>query len=602
MDLTTLQNSVFLQALGGALLNSIWQGCILWLLFEATILFYKKASARLKFNLSFLFLCIGFMWFLSGLLMRISNFSNEIHATGVAGFSESSSQVAVPAWQILIQYLKPSLPFLSVAYICLLFLFAIKLFASYYYVQGISRRGLSYPPQNLMSFTTLTGKEMKIAKKVRLWVSGIIDVPATVGFLKPIILLPVAVLNHLTTEQLEAIIIHELSHIKRNDYLANIVIGVIETVLFFNPFVALLIQSSRKERENCCDDNVLQYQYDPHGYALALLRLEQSRLNSLSLAMGAVSGKKQLLTRIKRITNKNVISRQFNYGQKLLALLVITAVFCSLAWLSPTVGVTVSQRKTLKSSNSSALVIKKDPFYKQVTQNASVGNLNLPDLIAKITKEETSKEAAREIGKYEQSIGQIPLMFETAGTPSSGMGGNQPQEDIVLTDPSTFALAYLKKEGIHIPSSVKLTQATPFSNIDLNINETKIAVNINEALKQAFEGINSVNWAEVQKNIIRSFAKQTSAASNQKHDWQVYLNKPKNAENEIYIEQNSGDPRLKDHIIIQDSLFKAKMVLALDGNTELRQILTEIQKDQGKILNGGHLQMKFEFTNDNNGK
>ena len=105
--------------------------------------------------------------------------------------------------------------------------------------------------------------------------------------------------------------------------------------MFFNPFVVLLSNIIKRERENCCDDFVLQYRYDPHSYASALLRLEQSRMSKLKLAIGAVSGKKQLLSRIKRITNCQVVSRQFNYGQKMIALLLVTAIICSVAWLSP---------------------------------------------------------------------------------------------------------------------------------------------------------------------------------------------------------------------------------------------------------------------------
>ena len=132
---------------------------------------------------------------------------------------------------------------------------------------------------------------MGISRKVSVWISQHIDVPATIGFIKPVILIPFASLNNLSGDQLEAIILHELSHIKRNDYLINIMVAVIETILFFNPFVVLLSKVIKRERENCCDDFVLQYRYDPHSYAYALLRLEQSRATNLKLAIGAVSGK-----------------------------------------------------------------------------------------------------------------------------------------------------------------------------------------------------------------------------------------------------------------------------------------------------------------------
>ena len=75
---------------------------------------------------------------------------------------------------------------------------------------------------------------------------------------------------------------------------------MIETILFFNPFVVLMARVIKRERENCCDDFVIQYQYDRHSYASALLSLEQFRNLNLRLAIGATSGKKQLFLRIKK--------------------------------------------------------------------------------------------------------------------------------------------------------------------------------------------------------------------------------------------------------------------------------------------------------------
>ena len=134
---------------------------------------------------------------------------------------------------------------------------------------------------------------------------------------------------------MEAIILHEISHIKRNDYLVNLFVSLIETILFFNPFVVLLGKIIKKERENCCDDFVLQYQYDRHSYASALLVLEQSREQQFRLALTATSGRKQLLFRIKRIMEVKNSNDGLNYGQKLLALLLSTGIICSIAWLTP---------------------------------------------------------------------------------------------------------------------------------------------------------------------------------------------------------------------------------------------------------------------------
>ncbi|HET7897283.1 MAG TPA: M56 family metallopeptidase, partial [Flavisolibacter sp.] len=116
----------------------------------------------------------------------------------------------------------------------------------------------------------------------------------------PIILLPVAAMNQLTTAQVEAILLHELSHIRRYDYLLNFIVSVIYTLLYFNPLVKSFMQTIEAEREACCDETVLQFGYDKVGYASALLHLEKvsGRHNALALA---AAGRQNLLSRIEKI-------------------------------------------------------------------------------------------------------------------------------------------------------------------------------------------------------------------------------------------------------------------------------------------------------------
>jgi hypothetical protein len=136
-------------------------------------------------------------------------------------------------------------------------------------------------------------------KTVTIWVSDHVLSPVTVGYLKPVILIPVAAINNLTPHQLEAVILHELSHIHRNDYFFNLVISFIKTILYFNPFVKLLVKSIEKERELSCDEMVLQFRYKPSEYASALLRIEQN--NRRQMVLAATGKNHDLLHRIEAI-------------------------------------------------------------------------------------------------------------------------------------------------------------------------------------------------------------------------------------------------------------------------------------------------------------
>lgn len=334
MNVTALQNSPFLQSLGWAIANSLWQAAAIWIAYYIITGAYKSASAKFKNTLSTILLSITFVWFCITLINKFSE--EETYRENLSGQFVSQPNASSHAinWDVIFTKMAAVLPYLSVAYLLLLILLSLRLINIYRFTRFIKINGLQKPDAEWRLFATKVATHMGITKKIKLWVSHHIDVPATIGFIKPVILIPIASVNKLSADQLEAIILHELSHIKRNDYLINLFISIFETVLFFNPFVVLLSRILKRERENCCDDFVIQYQYDRHTYASALLCLEQSRNLNLKLAIGATSGKKQLLQRIKRIMEINN-NTNFNYGQKLAALILITGVICSVAWLAP---------------------------------------------------------------------------------------------------------------------------------------------------------------------------------------------------------------------------------------------------------------------------
>jgi hypothetical protein len=109
-------------------------------------------------------------------------------------------------------------------------------------------------------------------------------------------------MSNLTPQQVEALILHELAHIRRQDYLLNLWIAALEVLFFFNPFSKLLIRSIQKEREHRCDDLVLQFRYDPHTYVSALLALARGIQGNPSLVLAATgSNNRLLLQRVRRI-------------------------------------------------------------------------------------------------------------------------------------------------------------------------------------------------------------------------------------------------------------------------------------------------------------
>jgi bla regulator protein blaR1 len=204
-----------------------------------------------------------------------------------------------------------------------------RLFRNWQFVRRIKRNGLHKAGLEYRLFVQKVAAQIGIQKKVWLYVSDRVKSPVTFGYLKPIILLPVAALNHLSVAQVEAILLHELSHIKRYDYLVNLIISCIHTLLYFNPFVKLFIRNIESEREHCCDELVLQFGYDKVGYASALLTLEKASQQPV-LAIAA-TGKNHLLNRIEKIVGmeKKNKGMKFNHLAGLIA-----ALFCILMFNS----------------------------------------------------------------------------------------------------------------------------------------------------------------------------------------------------------------------------------------------------------------------------
>ena len=332
--MNSLSGSAFLQALGWAIAGSLWQMALLWTIYQLCFGVWRNIGASLKTLAATLLQFAGFVWFLSSLVSHYWLIKMTPHTAALSGASyEGVSSGHSPLYYVnhALAWSEHYLPYLSGAYLLVLGFLLVRVFKAYRHVQAVRTEGLSRIDPQWRVYVQELAYRIGIRRDIRVWLSDRIDIPATMGYLKPLILLPIASFNHLSPEQVEAILLHELAHIKRHDYLLNLVITVVDTVLFFNPFAQLIGKHIRTERENSCDDFVLQFRYNPHVYASALLSLEQQRL-SPELAMAA-AGKTDLLDRIRRIMN--VPAKPMNYGQKLMALLITAGILASLAWLTP---------------------------------------------------------------------------------------------------------------------------------------------------------------------------------------------------------------------------------------------------------------------------
>lgn len=148
--------------------------------------------------------------------------------------------------------------------------------------------------------------KLGIKQKVALLESGLAKVPMVVGHLKPVILIPVGLFTALSTDQVEAILMHELAHIRRRDYLVNLLQNLVEIVFFFNPAVLWVSQLIKTEREHCCDDMALAQNAGKASYIRALVSCEEYQQSVPAYAMAFPGQKNHLVDRVKRMmTNRN---------------------------------------------------------------------------------------------------------------------------------------------------------------------------------------------------------------------------------------------------------------------------------------------------------
>ena len=381
-----LTASPILRTLGWALLNSVWQFAIVWLLYAGIITILKNISAAAKHRLAVYALASGTLWFFISLVSKYFSLPDEIILSSAPVNMENLTYYNI--YSSSHYYLDALTPWISVGYLaCVAFLFS-KFFLYLRHAEDVRNHGISKMPVEWRMYVRKVAAQLGIEKEVTAVLSARIDTPQVIGVLRPMILVPVACLNHMTTLQLEAVLLHELVHIRRNDYFINLYIASIEILFFFNPFVKQLVISIRREREYSCDDMVLQFQYQPQSYAGALLTLEQNRKALLPVGIAANGNhQQQLLARISRIVG--VKGNETRSSRKVACLLTIVMIafvalinpvkVAVLQFNGPAAGDLVTKlipTNTISENNPLVYKIAKEKSIKKISDNKALSMLD----------------------------------------------------------------------------------------------------------------------------------------------------------------------------------------------------------------------------------
>ncbi len=315
--------TIAIDALGAALLHFLWQGVAAGLLYFLIRPLCVSARSRYRLGLCLLavlalcpVLTLAWLWPAAG---------------SAAATNGLDTVAAVAARELPHWHARTILPWLVALWLCGVLGIAARSLWQWRNLQ-ILVRGASRPGAAWELRLAYLRARFGVRRPVRLLSSARALTPMLVGWIKPVILLPASLLSGFPPQQVELIIAHELGHVRRWDYLANLAQVVVETVLFYHPVVYWISRDVRNAREECCDDLVLQVASGKAlAYARALAGLEELRHDPRFAAPALAAGGGELLTRIRRIVGAGAMAQPAPRNA-LLPLLLAAATLVFGAW------------------------------------------------------------------------------------------------------------------------------------------------------------------------------------------------------------------------------------------------------------------------------
>lgn len=287
------------RALGGALAGFVWQGAAIALAVRALLACMERRPAWERYAVA----CLGLLMMA---LLPVGTFWSMLagETTGVTtgGALESSTltggpEVAFTTW--VGAWLERLRPWLMSAWLGGVLWLSMRTALAWGQALTLAREGTRPPGRIVVRALARMMKRTGVSRPVRLLESAIIEVPTVVGLWRPLILVPTSTLAGLSVWQLEAVLAHELAHIRRHDYLVNLLQALVETALFYHPAVWWLSARIREEREHCADDVAVESCGSALLYSRTLATLEQLRTIAPVPAVAANGG--SLLLRIQRL-------------------------------------------------------------------------------------------------------------------------------------------------------------------------------------------------------------------------------------------------------------------------------------------------------------
>lgn len=305
MTFPALLTHPVVQALGHALFHFVWQGSLL-----AGFLWLIQAVAQ-PLSPRFRYAAASLTLFAMPVLLAVTAWrgiprgDQRVEGSVLAAVDRSSIHSSGPVHRVIpVNSNAPGSPYAGISgwAVCIwamgVLLLSLRTVVGWIGIQNL--RNTAVPAGSALDgLLTRLQSRLRVSAPVRLYTSAIVRVPTVFGYLRPCILLPISALTGLSQLQIEALLAHELAHIRRHDYVINALQTLVETLLFYHPAVWWVGAQMRIEREHCCDDIAVSACGSAFHYATALAEMEQIRGRIPEPALAATGG--NLLERIRRL-------------------------------------------------------------------------------------------------------------------------------------------------------------------------------------------------------------------------------------------------------------------------------------------------------------
>jgi len=320
MKIAALLNTEISGVIGWSIIHSLWQFLALFALLKIALLIINKSNSDLRYFVSLVFLAASVICVAATVNyeygLTLPEHAQSVTATVPVIKTQAAvnqpaevvaSQVTATPGRVFLNYLNTASPYLTFCWVIGMMVYTARITVGGIYLNRMRRLSSGDHPEIVNVINELSSK-MGLGKNVRLIINNKITEPVTFGWLKPVLLLPFSYLGSIPAEQLEMILAHELAHIKRHDYMVNLLQTALEAVFFFNPFFKAMSGMVRDEREYCCDDMAIATCGNHTTMAIALTNLRVLS-NYPRLSLSAAPVQQSFTERVYRLVNPSAKSR-----------------------------------------------------------------------------------------------------------------------------------------------------------------------------------------------------------------------------------------------------------------------------------------------------